>query len=214
MKLFVILTVLSILDAVVYGSDPDPLTDYTPGVTSFVLHDIFTNGDIISDTGGIRAAASVDNFPAMQSQGLTYVWFKLVPCGVNLPHTHPRASEMLALISGGPLQVGLVDTQGNVFIDIMYPGDVTIFPRGTLHFQLNLGKEEAHFIATLNSENPGVLISSESILKLPLIAVATAFNITQHEVKGLRSLIYPEGPELKRIPKSGCIPGGDNNVVI
>ena len=36
----------------------------------------------------------------------------MVPCGVNLPHTHPRATEILTLISGGPLQVGFVDTSG------------------------------------------------------------------------------------------------------
>jgi hypothetical protein len=37
----------------------------------------------------------------------------MVPCGSNLPHTHPRASEVLSLLSGGPLQVGFVDTTGN-----------------------------------------------------------------------------------------------------
>ncbi|GLJ36555.1 hypothetical protein SUGI_0734760 [Cryptomeria japonica] len=202
------------MNAGIYGSDPDPLTDYAPGVTSFTLHDIFTNGQITVDTGGVRADATVAKFPAMQSQGLTYVRFKIVPCGVNLPHTHPRASEVLALISGGPLQVGLVDTQGNTFIDILNPGDIATFPRGMMHFQVNLGKEEADFISALNSQNPGLLSSSVSILKLPLIAVATAFNITQQEVKELRSLIYASGIGLKQIAKSGCIPGGDAIAVI
>ncbi|GLJ37201.1 hypothetical protein SUGI_0754550 [Cryptomeria japonica] len=64
------------------------------------------------------------------------------------------------IISGGPLQVGFVDTQGQAFIDILHPGDVTIFSRGTLHFELNVGTEEANYISALNSQNPGVVTSS------------------------------------------------------
>ncbi|GLJ37203.1 hypothetical protein SUGI_0754570 [Cryptomeria japonica] len=58
---------------------------------------------------------------------------------------------------GGPLKVGFVDTQGQAFIDILHPGDVTIFLRGTLHFELNVGTEEANYISSLNSQNPGVV---------------------------------------------------------
>ncbi|XP_059065430.1 uncharacterized protein LOC131857213 isoform X1 [Cryptomeria japonica] len=97
---------------------------------------------------------------------------------------------MLTLISGGPLQVGFVDTQGQAFIDILHPGDVTIFSRGTLHFELNVGTEETNYISALNSQNPGVVTSSMPILKLPLKSVATAFNITQQAVKKLDSTIY------------------------
>ncbi|XP_057844145.2 germin-like protein 2-4 [Cryptomeria japonica] len=115
---------------------------------------------------------------------------------------HPRATEMLALISGGPLQVGFVDTHGNAFIDILNPGDITIFPRGMMHFEANVGKEEANFISALNSQNPGVMPSSVSIMKLPSIAVAAAFNISQRDVNKLESRIYCSGIGLKLMP--GC----------
>ncbi|GLJ36182.1 hypothetical protein SUGI_0726140 [Cryptomeria japonica] len=212
MKLFVIVVVLSAMNAFVYAADPDPLTDFATGVKSFTLRDLFTNGDVSVDTGGVRAATSVAKFPAAESQGLEYVRFKMVPCGVNLPHTHPRASEMLTLISGGPLQVGFVDTQGQTFIDILHPGDVTIFPRGVLHFELNVGSKEANYISALNSQNPGVLTSSVSILKLPLRSVATAFNISQHAVKKLDSTIFASGTGLKKTSTSGCVPGRDITV--
>lgn len=48
-----------------------------------------------------------------RSEGLTVVQFKMIPCGENLPHTHPRATELLSLISGGPLQAGFVDIKGS-----------------------------------------------------------------------------------------------------
>ncbi|XP_057872520.1 germin-like protein subfamily 1 member 7 isoform X2 [Cryptomeria japonica] len=209
-SLVVVAVVLSIMNAGVYGADPDPLTDFAPGLKTFTLRDIFSNGDVSVDSGGVRAATSVAKFPAAASQGLQYVRFKMVPCGVNLPHTHPRATEMLTLISGGPLQVGFVDTQA--FIDILHPGDVTIFPRGTMHFEINIGFKEADYISALNSQNPGVLTSSVSILKLPLTTVATAFNITERAVKKLESTIYASGRGLKKTSKSGCVPGRDITV--
>ncbi|EFJ38793.1 hypothetical protein SELMODRAFT_402991 [Selaginella moellendorffii] len=59
-----------------------------------------------------------------RSQGITYVHFNMVPCGVNLPHTHPRASELLTMISGGPLQVGFVDTADKWWCSLDDPGQV------------------------------------------------------------------------------------------
>lgn len=47
---------------------------------------------------------------------------------------------------------------GKAHINILYPGDVTIFPRGMLHFEINLGKKRADFLSALNSQNPGTLV--------------------------------------------------------
>eukprot|EP00249_Psilotum_nudum_P032700 c48603_g1_i1 orf=1-510(-) len=150
-SVFILLIDLSVLQA----ADPDPVLDYAAGVTSFVLRDIFTNGQITMDTGGIRAGLTPEVFPAIMNEGITFVRFRMVPCGCNLPHTHPRASEILTLLSGGPLQVGFVDTNGTSHINILYSGDVTLFPRGMLHFELNIGSQDAEYISALNSENPG-----------------------------------------------------------
>ena len=65
MLLFIIFAViLPIMNVGVYGADPDPLTDFATGLKSFTLRDIFSNGDVTVDSGGIRAATSVDKFPA------------------------------------------------------------------------------------------------------------------------------------------------------
>lgn len=42
--------------------------------------------------------------------------------------------------------------------DLLYPGDVTVFPRGMLHFELNVGTEKALYFSALNSQNPGTLV--------------------------------------------------------
>ncbi|KAI5079308.1 hypothetical protein GOP47_0004787 [Adiantum capillus-veneris] len=184
------------------ASDPDPLVDIPAGLTSFTLRDIFTNGDVSVGPGGTRATVNVNIFPAMESQSLTYTQFRMRPCGVNLPHTHPRASEMLTLVSGGPPQVGFVDTEGDRHIDILYPGDVTIFPRGLLHFELNVGKRTA-----LNSQNPGVLTAAGALLNIPTRALATSLNSRIQEVQELEQNMLVHGSDLEMPPPSVCTPG-------
>jgi hypothetical protein len=38
---------------------------------------------------------SVTQFPTLAYTGISYTLFELAPCGINLPHVHPRASELL-----------------------------------------------------------------------------------------------------------------------
>eukprot|EP00253_Pinus_taeda_P008966 PITA_08966 len=204
-----IVLVFATLLRFVYSADPDPVRDFETGLSTFTLRNIFQNGDVTSDTGGIRAATNPQNFPAVRTQGLSIVRFKMVPCGSNLPHTHPRATEVLSLLYGGPLQVGFVDTTGASHIDILYPGDITVFPRGVLHFELNVGSVEAEYLSALNSENPGTLTSSEALFHIPLRALATSLNVDQRVVNWLNSTAYRYAPSLKKTANSGCVPGRD-----
>lgn len=209
----VLISLLLVLTALIlrcaYSADPDPVGDFVTELRTFTLRDIFKNGDVSKDSGGIRAATNIQNFPALRTQGLSVVRFKLVPCGTNLPHTHPRATEVLSLLSGGPLQVGFVDTKGVAHIDIIYPGDVTVFPRAMLHFELNVGTKEAEFLSALNSENPGTLTASEALFQVPLRAVATSLNVDDKTVRKLNSTMFHYGPGLKKTANSGCVPGKD-----
>jgi hypothetical protein len=55
--------------------------------------------------GGKTVAATASNFPALIGNGVAMTVGYLGPCGINLPHTHPRATEfnfvasVLALLS-------------------------------------------------------------------------------------------------------------------
>eukprot|EP00249_Psilotum_nudum_P034385 c5337_g1_i2 orf=121-804(+) len=197
----------------VRASDPDPVTDFNEEtyVSGFTFKDIFKNGDVLHGPGGTRATLNPRIYPAMMSQGITYVRFQMVPCGIDLPHTHPRASEMLTLIEGGPLQVGFVDTEGNAHIDILNPGDIVIFPRGLLHFEFNVGSETAHYLSALGSQNPGTLAAAGALFNLPARALASALNQRIADVLQINSTLYAYGGALQRSAQSGCVPG--KNVV-
>jgi quercetin dioxygenase-like cupin family protein len=207
----VLLVIMCCSSMCLVKADPDPLTDFAPNVTTFTFKDLNQNGIINVGPGGRRAALNITIFPALISQGITVVRFELLPCGTNPPHTHPRASELLFLVSGGPLLAGFVDTSGVAHLDIIHAGDVTIFPRALLHFETNLGTETAVFISGLNSQNPGTLNAGFSEFQIPDIAIASALytniptldkiraNISEHEAGNLEAL--------QKSPLAHCVPG-------
>ena len=79
------------------------------------------------------------------------------PCGMNTPHTHPRATEFLFVANEGQLEVGFIQENGAPYItNTLTQGQGTIFPMGSIHFQANLGCKPLTFVAALNSEDPGV----------------------------------------------------------
>ena len=75
---------------------------------------------------------------------------------MNTPHTHPRATEFLFLING-TMDAGFVEENGARFvINTLTQGQGTIFPKGSIHYQINDGCEPITFVAALNDEDPGV----------------------------------------------------------
>ncbi|XP_024537686.1 nectarin-1 [Selaginella moellendorffii] len=212
-KLMLVVMILGAAAANVFVSaaDPDPLRDFegSGALSNFVLRDVFKNGVVSNGPGGVRAAINTTLFPGITSQGITYVHFNMVPCGVNLPHTHPRASELLTMISGGPLQVGFVDTAGVPRINLLNPGDITIFPRGTMHFEINVGTKPAFYISALNSQNPGTLTSGGALLMIPDRSAATALNVGLDVIRKLKANMLPYTPRLELAPPAVCVPGRD-----
>ena len=65
-----------------------------------------------SHAGGEIRRAVIDNFPALSGEGLSYNLLEMEPCAVNLPHVHPRASELVFVISGKFLRIGFVEENG------------------------------------------------------------------------------------------------------
>jgi oxalate decarboxylase/phosphoglucose isomerase-like protein (cupin superfamily) len=66
----------------------------------------------IAEQGGTIRTMNIDNFPSLADEGLSFSLYTIEPCGVNLPHVHPRASELLYLISGNFLRTGFVEENG------------------------------------------------------------------------------------------------------
>ena len=157
--------------------------------TSTVLRSSATH---LSGTQAIVTLASVDNFPGLNTLGLSIARIDFPPNGgLNQPHVHPRATEVLFLLQG-TLTVGFVSTAPNntLFQTTLYAGDLFVFPRGLVHFQINLDKKNrALAIAALNSQNPGLSQLAPALFAanppLPGILLQNTFGIEQSEVDAL-----------------------------
>lgn len=55
----------------------------------------------------------------------------------------------------GKLYSGFVDTGNKVFAKVIEKGEVMVFPRGVLHFQMNVGDSPATVLGSFDSQNPG-----------------------------------------------------------
>ena len=61
------------------------------------------------------------------------------------------------MLTGWDLQVGFIQENGARLVsNMLNPGQGAIFPRGSFHFQANLGCEPVTFVSGLNNADPGV----------------------------------------------------------
>ncbi|KAJ7931071.1 RmlC-like cupin domain-containing protein [Mycena leptocephala] len=106
--------------------------------------------------GGSILLATVDNFPILEELGVAGAVSFIEPCGLNIPHSHPRASEFFTVIEG-ILDTGFVQENGfNTEIETQLGKyQATVFPMGSIHYQQNPTCSPAAFVAAFNNEDPG-----------------------------------------------------------
>jgi len=139
-----------------------------------------------STPNGHTVQAKRDTFPALVDSGLAMTVGFLGPCGLNTPHTHPRAAEFNLAVNG-TLRVGMLEENGARFVtNILRPGQATLFPRGAIHFEQNLGCEPVIFVAAFSDEDPGVS-QVTNLLTLPVDIVAAVLGASETEVEQLMS---------------------------
>ncbi|CAH1438153.1 unnamed protein product [Lactuca virosa] len=152
--------------SLVFGSDPDPLQDYclpsphthlcknssSITVDDFVFSGIKHPGNFTNKFSGVPVSTTV--FPALNTLGMSLVRADFQVGGINAPHYHPRATEV-AYVLEGKLYSGFVDTGNKVFAKVIEKGEVMVFPRGVLHFQMNVGDSPATVLGSFDSQNPG-----------------------------------------------------------
>ncbi|KAK9073717.1 hypothetical protein SSX86_006311 [Deinandra increscens subsp. villosa] len=100
---------------------------------------------------------SVTQLPGLNTLGISMARVDYAPWGINPPHTHPRATEILTVLEGC-LEVGFITSnpENRHITKVLYKGDVFVFPVNLIHYQRNAGNTNAVAIAALSSQNPGV----------------------------------------------------------
>jgi oxalate decarboxylase/phosphoglucose isomerase-like protein (cupin superfamily) len=116
---------------------------------------------------------------------------------VNTPHIHPRATELLTVLEG-TLYLGFVTSNPNrLFSKIVKKGDVFVFPKAMIHFQMNLAHDKpAAALSSLSSQNPGVISIANAVFgsKPPISddVLATAFQVEKSLIDWLQSQFWED----------------------
>ncbi|KAJ1454285.1 RmlC-like cupin domain-containing protein, partial [Pelagophyceae sp. CCMP2097] len=144
-------------------------------------------------------AVTVAELPSLYGEGLSYSLFEIEPCGINLPHEHPRATELLYVIDADFLRTAHVEENGGArtIVNDLQTGSVTFFPQGLIHYQQNLGCKPATYISALNSEDPGVVTITTRFFELPPEAAADSLGVGDADVERLITGL-PAGPAAGR----------------
>lgn len=182
------------LTTVVQAADPEVITDFWPPEDGAPA-----NGTYFTFTGfrDFKAApgtftikkGAVDVFPALRGLGVSYSILEYYPETTNPVHTHPRGTELLYLIKG-QLDVGLVDTSNKLYTQTLQEGDVFVFPKGLLHYQINLSPNVARAISAFSSSNPGTLSLPSALFSsgIPSVELETAFKVKAEVIHELESV--------------------------
>lgn len=80
--------------------------------------------------------ASMDEFPALKGQGVSYAMLQFPPNTIFSPHTRVDSSGLMFVLTGS-LEVGLIDSKDVLYRKKLYAGDMFVFPKGLIHYQYN-----------------------------------------------------------------------------
>ncbi|KAL3655341.1 hypothetical protein CASFOL_001127 [Castilleja foliolosa] len=192
------------------SSDPDPLQDYCIAdlkhprllngfpckpASQVTTNDFFYSG--LRRTGNTNNSLSssltpgnVLSFPGLNTLGISMNRVDLGIGGLNPPHIHPRATEIGFVVKGKVL-IGLITTGNKVFEKNLTAGDMFVAPRGLVHYQMNVGKEEAFIITAFNSQLPGAVVVSMSLFgSKPSVnddVLTKAFHVNKSVVDEIKS---------------------------
>ncbi|KAH6790150.1 RmlC-like cupins superfamily protein [Perilla frutescens var. frutescens] len=158
----------------------------------FHLRGLNIAGNTSNPLGSFINRPTVHEIPGLNTLGISTVRVDYQPRGVVPPHRHPRAAEILTVLEGTVLAGFVTSEPENKLISkVLHKGDVFVFPFGLIHFQQNVGENDAVTIAFLSSQNPGVIAIANAVFgsNPPINAdvLAKAFQVDNSVVTKLQA---------------------------
>ncbi|MQM23871.1 hypothetical protein Taro_056941, partial [Colocasia esculenta] len=212
-----VFAILALASSQAFAGDPSPLQDFCVADNT---SNVFVNGFVCKDPKLVKAEdffykgldmpgntsnplgskvtpVTVVQLAGLNTLGISLARIDFAPNGLNPPHTHPRATEILTVLEG-TLYVGFVasnsDAGNKLFTKVLNKGDVFVFPVGLIHFQFNIGHTNVVAIAALSSQNPGVITIANAVFgsKPPIsdYVLAKAFQVDKKVIDYVQSQFW------------------------
>ncbi|KAF6837101.1 hypothetical protein CPLU01_03213 [Colletotrichum plurivorum] len=137
-------------------------------------------------------------FPALTGSGGSMAAAALAPCSIGFVHLHPRAAELFIVTSGRILtemvpEAGVrgADGKQRVIHTELGPNQMTVFPAGSFHTQLNPDCVPARAVAAFTSEDGGTSVVASQTFALSDDVIEATFggSIAGEDIEKVRSAI-------------------------
>ncbi|GAB0493913.1 hypothetical protein MMPV_005200 [Pyropia vietnamensis] len=134
--------------------------------------------------GSTIRPATANEFPvlAMPDLNVAFTHVELAAATHQVPHTHPRAAEVLLVISG-TVDVWFVEENGSpaprLLRNTVSVNGVALFPRGLIHGVACKAGAPCSYVSTHTHADPGVVSVGPRFCNAPLADVAAALGVTE-----------------------------------
>ncbi|KAB5539429.1 RmlC-like cupin domain-containing protein [Coniochaeta sp. 2T2.1] len=135
---------------------------------------LLNDTDFVFDyDSSVTGMANRKSYPALVGTGGSMAVATFPPCSIAALHVHPRSSELFVVVSGRILtemvpESGVVTANGTqrVIPTELHPKQMTVFPQGSYHTQINPDCTPALTVASFNSEDPGAGLTAPGLFAL------------------------------------------------
>nr|XP_043630591.1 putative germin-like protein 2-1 [Erigeron canadensis] len=211
-RVFSSFVLLAFVFSVAFASDNSPLQDFCVAdlngqvlmngfackkpscveANDFYFSGLHMMGNTSNAQGFKVTPVFVTQLPGLNTLGISLARVDYAPFGINPPHTHPRASEIMTVLEGS-LEVGFVTSnpENRHISKVLCKGDVFVFPANLVHYQRNTGNTNAIAIAALNSQNPGVMPIASAVFgakpDIPSDILAKSFQVSDDTISNIQN---------------------------
>ncbi|KAH7410377.1 hypothetical protein DE146DRAFT_628888 [Phaeosphaeria sp. MPI-PUGE-AT-0046c] len=153
-----------------------------------------STGNIIGSNGGHVSGIDPQSFPFIFDADFNVNYATAGPCGILLPHIHPRANEFFTTIDneftvGTRLEIGVFGPNNPEYVHKLPKDSGTLFPQGSIHWQINDSQncKPSTAVVFLTSSDPG----STAVLQEPVDASMAKRLLGRADFEQVRAITPP-----------------------
>jgi oxalate decarboxylase/phosphoglucose isomerase-like protein (cupin superfamily) len=129
----------------------------------------FTNppaAAVVSGPAGKLVQATGSTAPFLTDVDAAMAIVTIEPCGLILPHLHPRGDEFVLVIEGEVYTQFIAETGAVLIENELKTLGATLLPKGSIHLEYNPTCKPATFVAAFNTNDPGVSFVAANLFSL------------------------------------------------
>jgi hypothetical protein len=121
---------------------------------------------VISTPPGKLISANPTTAPFLVDIDFSLAVVEVGPCGLILPHLHPRNEEFILVTQGEFVTQFIQETGAALITNDLKQWGATLFPRGSIHLEYNPTCSPSTFIAAFNGGDPGISFIAANFFSL------------------------------------------------